>query len=186
MPAVADPPHRRVGGPSKRSKETTIHQSSDPELLWPLGGCEDAKSGMAGGEPCPPIYGPSGIDGAYLGLDSRGKREVDMQIHAAGIALDRAERHAAEWGHASIASAVLVETHSQSDGFHIDAEGTYKQFADSVRKGRQGGASRLIEDTLKAKLQGTFGSDTHQGREHRIEELRQLTDFKLLQYNLEL
>lgn len=182
-PVEAESPNRRTGGPSKRSSEKKIYQTKEGELLH-LGHGGSAKSGM---EPhCPPIYDQPGVDGYSPVLDGRGKKEVDMQIRAAGIALDRAERHAAEWGHASIASAVLVETHSQSDGFYINATGDYEGFATAARNGRQGGASRLIEDTLKAKLEGTFGSDSRQKREDRIEELRQLKTFTDEQYQLEL
>jgi hypothetical protein len=179
-PVEAESPNRRTGGPSRRSSEKEIYKTTQGALLW---SDTDAKSAL---EPhCLPIHDASGVNGSSPALDARGKKEVEMRIRAAGIALDRAERHAAEWGHASIASAVLVETHSESNRFSIEANTSYEIFANAARKGRQGGASRYIEETLKAKLEGQFGSSTKQEREDKINELDQQKRYAEKQYELE-
>lgn len=108
------------------------------------------------------------------------QREIARRLDAAANALDRAENHASEWGHASVASAVLVKT-VDNKRFFIDARKDdgkaldYPYFEAKVRANVQGAAARYAEEFFGAKAEVQIGQDVTLQREGRIQQIDQET-----------
>ncbi|MFD0893924.1 hypothetical protein KBB96_10915 [Luteolibacter ambystomatis] len=108
--------------------------------------------------------------------------KIKWQLDQVSRALDTAERHAAEWGHASISSAVLVK--GDMNRFGVGADVNYATVEGRIRTSQQGAASRLAEKSLGVKLEGEFGVDAIKKTEDEIYQTSKQNE--LLQQKLEL
>ena len=180
--ATAEPPNRRSGGPTH--KKRPVGEEASPQVFPEKVQWRDAKGGMyeeiLEKEWVSPQQERAMDPNKVVAAN---QKEIARRVEAAGKALDRAEQHAAEWGHASIASAVLVKSigeDGRSSPFSIrsgndDSTYNYGYFEGRVRNSVQGAAARYAEKFLGARAEVQAGTDLNLQREGQIQEIQQQT-----------